>query len=122
LFYPVIDRLEGAMHKTLPAVAVVLCCALSGSAGAEPRNCDEGTPTTVTGTIGNIYLHEEDGLNPEIWIAGPSVGECYISIIELENGQTPASCAPGGTVNASGKVRWHDDFPILTEPENLKCQ
>jgi hypothetical protein len=110
------------MRKILSAA--VTCCVLGGAAGAAPRDCDEETLTTVTGTIGSVYLHKEDQrLNPEIWIKGPSLGECYISIIELTNGQQhPESCAPGGTVSASGKVRWHDDFPILTEPENLSCQ
>jgi hypothetical protein len=112
------------MRQFLSAAAVTFCCVLSGAAGAqEPRDCDEGTHTTVTGTIESVDP-PKGTLPGEIWIIKQSLGECTIDIIELgKDQQPPASCTQGGTVSASGKVSLDEfDLSILVDPENLNCQ
>lgn len=109
--------------RTILALCVIAAPLLVRSAYAEEL-CDDGTKTTVKGTISKIEAHPEH----KVWFLWPDENdeqaECLYSAIALES-KPPASCKAGAKFFLSGTIsippNAEDVEAVTLDVDKIEC-
>ena len=105
------------MRKLLSVIAITVC--FVGTARAqEPRECDDGTRTTVTGTIQDT---DHGTVHWVLWMGDDQRDECIIDVIILL-AEPPSTCRVGRKVTATGKVLSSVLTTDLVDVESFQCE